>query len=154
DAVEKRRHDHDRRQLPLTRFELAVLELIIPSLASLDKLVGQGLEVRPLQRRILISRSEPEAERVVAVRKGCDGAIKQDGLGVDRDPPLILRELVEVDLARRESERQRELEVADDAARIGDVLLVGYWVEREGDDRPALRHVLFETLLGRLFGVW
>ena len=91
-----------------------------------------------------------------------DGAVERDRVGRLLDLPAEGVELPEVDLPRGKGIGKRQLKVALQIERIGDVLLVGDRVEPESDDGPFGADELVEDLpcllgedldaLGRMLG--
>ena len=81
-----------------------------------------------------------------------DRAIQGDRIGRLLDLAAEGVELVEANLAGGEGERKGQLQIALEVERVGDVLLVGDRVEREGDDRPAGLYVVAENGPGHVVG--
>ena len=139
-------------ELADARLELALLGLVVGARPAADELAGDHADVRALVGRVLKPRREPEPEDVVAVGEAGDRAIQGDRIGRLLDLAAERVELAEVDLAGGEGVGKRQLQVALEVERVGDVLLVGDRVEREGDDRPAGLDVVVENGSGHVVG--
>src|SRR5262249_26122186 len=130
-----------------------ILDLIIASGAAAEKLIGDDVKIRRFLGRILVARVEPPPERFITVSERRDGSVQSDCFGVKLESAPESIELIGVDLAGGEWERDGEREIPAHAVCVSNVLLIGHRVKCEAHDRPPRVYVSLKHLTCAWLGI-